>query len=54
MQVVCPCCCDLDVHKKSITACVLWVEARGEKHKEKRVFGTWSVRSEASSERRRG
>ena len=38
MQVVYPCCCGLDVHKKSITACVLWVEARGEK----RVFGTFT------------
>jgi len=42
MQVVYPCCCGLDVHKKSITACVLWVEARGEKRKEKRVFGTFT------------
>jgi len=24
MEVVYPCCCGLDVHKKSITACVLW------------------------------
>ena len=42
MQVVYPCCCGLDVHKKSITACVLWVEARGEKRNEKRVFGTFT------------
>ena len=43
MQVVYPCCCGLDVHKKSITACVLlWIEARGEKRKEKRVFGTFT------------
>ena len=42
MQVVYPCCCGLDVHKKSITACVLWAEARGEKRKEKRVFGTFT------------
>jgi transposase len=42
MQVVYPCCCGLDVHKKSITACVLWVEERGEKRKEKRVFGTFT------------
>ena len=38
MQVVYPCGCGLDVHKKSISACVLWVEARGEK----RVFGTFT------------
>jgi len=30
MEVVYPCCCGLDVHKKSITACVLWAEARDE------------------------
>ncbi len=42
MQVVYPCCRGLDVHKKSITACVLWAEARGEKRKEKRVFGTFT------------
>jgi transposase len=42
MQVGYPCCCGLDVHKKSITASVLWVEARGEKRKEKRVFGTFT------------
>src|SRR5258705_7635589 len=42
MQVVYRCCCGLDVHKKSITACVLWVEARGEKRNEKRVFGTFT------------
>jgi transposase len=29
MEVVYPCCCGLDVHKKSITACVLWAEAKG-------------------------
>ena len=42
MQIVYSCCCGLDVHKKSITACVLWAEARGEKRKEKRVFGTFT------------
>ena len=26
MEVVYPCCCGLDVHKKSITACVLWAD----------------------------
>ena len=26
MEVVYPCCCGLDVHKKSITACVLWAQ----------------------------
>jgi hypothetical protein len=39
MEVVYPCCCGLDVHKKSITACVLWAEAKGKSRKEKRVLG---------------
>jgi hypothetical protein len=29
MEVLYPCCCGLDVYKKSITACVLWAEAKG-------------------------
>jgi transposase len=33
----------LDVHKKSITACVLWAEAKGAVRKEKRRFGTFTV-----------
>jgi hypothetical protein len=41
MEVVYPCCCGLDVHKKSITACVLWAEAKGKSHKEKKRFGTF-------------
>ena len=40
MEVVYPCCCGLDVHKKSVTACVLWAEAKGKSRKEKRRFGT--------------
>jgi len=42
MEVVYPCCCGLDVHKKSITACVLWAEAKGKSRKEKRSFGTFT------------
>src|SRR5437879_5207496 len=42
MEVVYPCCCGLDVHKKSITACVLWAEAKGKRRKEKRRFGTFT------------
>jgi hypothetical protein len=34
MEVVYPCCCGLDVHKKSITACVLWAEATGKSRRE--------------------
>ena len=35
-------CCGLDVHKKSVTACVLWSEASGRRRKEKRRFGTFT------------
>jgi transposase len=43
MEVVYPCCCGLDVHKASITACVLSVERGGRARKEKRRFGTFTV-----------
>ena len=42
MQVVYPCCCGLDVHKKSVTACVLWARDGGRSRKEKRSFGTFT------------
>ena len=42
MEVVYSCCCGLDVHKKSITACVLWAGAKGKSRKEKRGFGTFA------------
>ena len=40
MEVLHRCCCGLDVHKNSITACVLWAEPNGRKRREKRRFGT--------------
>jgi transposase len=42
MEVLYPCCCGLDVHKKSITACVLWAEKGGKSRKEKRRFETFT------------
>lgn len=42
MEVLYPCCCGLDVHKKSITACVLWAEPKGKKRQQKRVFTTFT------------
>jgi transposase len=42
MEVVYPCCCGLDVHKKSISAWVLWAEAKGKSRKEKKRFGTFT------------
>ena len=42
MEVIYPCCCSLDVHKKSITAWVLWAETKGKSRKEKKRFGTFT------------
>jgi transposase len=39
MQVMHEVCCGLDVHKKSVTACVLWASG---KHKHSREFGTFT------------
>ena len=39
MQVVHEVCCGLDVHKSSVTACVLWASNR---RRQKRVFGTFT------------
>ena len=43
MEVMYPCCCGLDVHKKSVTACVVWAEAKGKRRQEKRRFGTFTA-----------
>lgn len=43
MEVLYPCCCGLDVHKKSVTACVLWAEQKSKRRKEKRRFGTFTA-----------
>jgi transposase len=40
MEVVYRCCAGLDVHKKTVSACVLCREADGSKRHEVRVFGT--------------
>jgi transposase len=40
MEVVHRCCCGLDVHKDTVTACVAWAESTGKKRHEKRQFGT--------------
>lgn len=42
MQVMHEVCCGLDVHKKSVTACVVW--AMGRRH-QTREFGTSSHRT---------
>jgi transposase len=40
MQVIHARCCGLDVHKKSVVACVLITEPDGRVHKQTRTFGT--------------
>jgi transposase len=42
MEVLYPCCCGLDAHKKSITARVLWAKDKGRSRREKRRFGTFT------------
>lgn len=41
MDVVYRCCCGLDVHKDSVTACVVWME-EGKLRRQKRKFGTFT------------
>src|SRR5215467_2597601 len=43
MQVVYPRCCGLDIHKKSIVACVLLTEVDGSSQRFVRTFGTMTV-----------
>ncbi len=40
MDVIYPRCCGLDVHKRTVVACLLTLDASGERHKEVRTFGT--------------
>jgi transposase len=40
MQIVYQRCCGMDVHKNSVTACLLLIDDDGEFVKEKRQFGT--------------
>ena len=42
MDVIHRCCCGLDVHKDSVTACVLWTEPGGGGRSEKRKFSTFT------------
>ena len=42
IKVLHPVCCGMDVHKKSITACLLPVDAHGEEQSEIREFGTFT------------
>src|SRR5947209_984708 len=43
MDIVFACCAGLDVHKKTVVACVRRQEANGKVHKEVRTFGTMTA-----------
>jgi transposase len=40
MQVLYPCCCGLDVHKRFVVACLITRDEQGQAHKELRRFST--------------
>ncbi len=40
MDLIYPRCCGLDVHKRTVVACLFTPDAKGERHKEIRTFGT--------------
>ena len=44
MQVLYECCCGLDVHKKTVVACVLITSPNGQVHKQVRTFATTTTR----------
>jgi transposase len=43
MEILTSCCCGLDVHKKTVVACLRQVDAAGRVHKEVRTFGTMTA-----------
>jgi len=42
MEIVYRCCCGIDVHKESITACVLWAGEGQQRREQKRKFNTFT------------
>ena len=40
MQVLDPCCCGLEVHKKAVVACLLRAGADGRRGRDRRTFAT--------------
>lgn len=43
MQILHSCCCGLDVHKKQIVACLMFIDSAGKRQKEIRTFGTMTA-----------
>jgi len=42
MEIVYRCCCGIDVHNESITACVLWAGEGQQRREQKRKFNTFT------------
>jgi transposase len=42
IRIVHPICCGLDVHKESVSACVIFPDSNGEEQYEIKVFGTFT------------
>ncbi len=40
MDILYPCCCGLDIHKRNVTACLIDSDRKGRSRKEVRTFGT--------------
>ncbi len=40
MDILYPCCCGLDIHKRNVTACLIDGDRMGRSRKEVRTFGT--------------
>jgi transposase len=40
MDILYPCCCGLDIHKRNVTACLIDRDSKGRSRKEVRTFGT--------------
>jgi transposase len=43
MQIIHACCCGLDVHKKTVVACLMFFDAAGRRAQEVRTFGTMTA-----------
>jgi len=42
MQLPCPVCCGLDVHKKKTSACLITIDEHGKEQYEIKEFGTFT------------
>ena len=42
IRIVHPICCGLDVHKESVSACVIFPDSNGDEQHEIKVFGTFT------------